>query len=73
MNGKVNKDTGGLYYQTKNSLYTGKNASNDGSKSICRMMHLPIPKDFIGCTFAELFNFLIEEEHVIPLGLFRHG
>ena len=73
MNGKVNKDTGGLYHQTKNSLYTGKNASNDGSKSICRMMHLPIPKDFIGCTFAELFNFLIEEEHVIPLGLFRNG
>ena len=71
---KNNMDNNGLYNQTKQSLSLNNSntISNNDRKQIYRMIHLPV-KQFIGRPFADLFNHLVENEKVVPLGLFRNG
>lgn len=69
-----NMDDNGLYDQTKESLNCNDSdvIGNNGRKQIYRMVHLPA-KQFVGRPFADLFNYLVENEKVVPLGLFRNG
>ena len=42
-------------------------------KCVCRMLQMPIPKGFVGRPFSDLYTHLVENESLIPLGLFRNG
>ena len=78
LNNKISKQDANDKERKSISKMLLGNKDNVGSfgqahKCVCRMLQMPIPKGFVGRPFSDLYTHLVENESLIPLGLFRNG
>jgi len=57
-------------------VIVGNSASQSGgpeAEESSNLFPLRVPTTFVGRTFADLFHFLCEKKHIIPIGLYRYN